>query len=122
MREKGFSLVELMIAVAIMGILAGVAYPSYTRHVIESRRADAQRVMVEYMQSLERYFTVNGSYANGGNCGVNLPTNPSMYALACAVNGGVATVTATSSGAQSTDGNLTLSTSGAKTPSDKWKM
>lgn len=121
MREQGFSLVELMISVAIMGILASVAYPAYNRYVIESRRVDAQRTMVEYMQSLERHFTANGTYANGAACGGTAPANPAMYTLGCALNGGVATITATATGGQATDGNLTLNSTGAKTPASKWK-
>lgn len=122
MREQGFSLVELMISVAIMGILASIAYPAYNRYVIESRRVDAQRAMVEYMQSLERHFTGSGSYANGAACGGTAPPNPAMYTLGCAVNAGVATITATATGGQATDGDLTLNSTGAKTPASKWKM
>lgn len=122
MREEGFSLVELMISVAIMGILASIAYPAYNRYVIESRRVDAQRAMVEYMQSLERHFTANGSYANGAVCGGTAPANPAMYTLGCVLNAGVATITATANGGQATDGDLTLNSTGAKTPASKWKM
>lgn len=124
--SKGFSLIELMVAVAVIGILIKVAYPSYTDYVVQSRRTDAQRSMVEYMQALERYFTANGRYANsaGTACGISTaPSTPSMYSLSCAVvAGGGVTITATASSAQSTDGDLTLSSTGAKTPSNKWKF
>lgn len=60
----GFTLVELMIVVAIVGILAGVAYPSYQESVARSRRADAKAVLMENAQHMERYFTQNNTYLN----------------------------------------------------------
>lgn len=127
MKEKGVTLIELIIVVAIIGLLGKVAYPAYVQYLVESRRADAQRSMVEYMQSLERYFTANGRYATaaaGATCGGTAPGNPNMYTLSCAVGtgDGVATITATATSAQSGDGDLTLSSTGAKGPSGKWKF
>lgn len=59
----GFTLIELLIAVAIVGILASMAYPSYTEHVRSGRRADAQGALYGLQQALERYFTTNSSFA-----------------------------------------------------------
>jgi type IV pilus assembly protein PilE len=63
-RNQGFTLIELMITVAILGILAAIAYPSYTVHVQKSRRADAQVALMEIAQRQESYFLRNYSYAN----------------------------------------------------------
>ena len=52
---KGFSLIELMIAVAIVGILAGIAYPSYQESVRDSRRADAKGALLGFANSMERF-------------------------------------------------------------------
>lgn len=63
---SGFTLIEVMIVVAIVGILAAVAYPSYQQHVRSSRRADAQAALSELAQFMERRFTENNGYDLGG--------------------------------------------------------
>lgn len=60
--EAGFSLLELMIVVAIIGILASIAYPSYQEQVADGRRVDAQANLLALAQHLERHYTENGSY------------------------------------------------------------
>jgi type IV pilus assembly protein PilE len=62
-RPRGFTLIELMITVAIVGILAAIAYPSYQEHIRKARRADAQAVLLELAQFMERYYTMNNTYA-----------------------------------------------------------
>lgn len=59
---RGFTLVELLITVAILGILAAVAVPSYMNHVNQSRRADAKTGLMQAAQTMERNYTANGCY------------------------------------------------------------
>ena len=60
----GFSLIELLIAVALVGILAGIAYPAYTSHVQRAHRAEARAVLLEAAQYMERYYSAKTSYAS----------------------------------------------------------
>ncbi|NMQ20262.1 prepilin-type N-terminal cleavage/methylation domain-containing protein [Candidatus Competibacter phosphatis] len=59
---KGFTLIELMIVVAVIAILAAIAYPSYQDSVRKSRRADAKGVLQEASQWMERFYTENNRY------------------------------------------------------------
>lgn len=60
--QPGFTLIELMIVVAIVAILAAIAYPSYQDSVRKSRRADAKAVLLEAAQWMERFYTENNRY------------------------------------------------------------
>lgn len=80
---KGFTLIELMITVAIIGILAGIAYPSYQDSVRKSRRADAKAELLGLANAMERHFTETNSYL--GAAGTNaIPANtgaPRIYSI-----------------------------------------
>ena len=62
-KQKGLTLVELMVVVAVMAVIASIAYPLYTNQVQKTRRADAKVALHEIALAQERYFTVNGEYA-----------------------------------------------------------
>jgi type IV pilus assembly protein PilE len=64
--SRGFTLVELMVTVAIVGILASIAWPSYEQSVMHGRRTDAIQTMTYYRQALERCYAQNFSYLNAG--------------------------------------------------------
>ncbi|WP_286816547.1 type IV pilin protein [Marinobacter sp. UBA3607] len=76
--NQGFTLIEVMIVVAIVGILAAVAYPSYQEHVKASRRAEAQSALMGLAAAMERHFTANNTYKGAGPSGGDTGA-PSIY-------------------------------------------
>ena len=121
-RLKGFTLIELMIVVAVVAILAAIAYPSFQDQIRKSRRAQAKADLVEYAALAERFHTTNNTYA-----GFALPSNRSPreaggvahYTLALnpAATQSAFTITATAATAsQQADrcGNLSLNQAGVK--------
>lgn len=125
--ERGFTLIELMIVVAVVGILAAIAYPSYQEHVRKSRRADAKAVLVEAAQYMERVYTEKFDYQEGSPLPEVLNKSPSdsdpnaarFYNISF-VSGTLSanefTLQAVPIGAQSDDrcGTLTLTHTGQK--------
>lgn len=69
---KGFTLIEVMITVAIVSILAAIAYPSYVEHVFRSRRADAKATLLELAQTMERNYLVSTTYKAKDGQGNNI--------------------------------------------------
>lgn len=68
---RGFTLVELMIVVAIMAILVTIAYPSYKQHMMKARRADAEGALLGFANAMERYFTEKGTYTGAAAGGAS---------------------------------------------------
>ena len=64
--ERGFTIIELMIALAIVAVLVGVAVPTYQDSVRKSRRGQAKADLAEAAQAMERFYTLNNSYVGGG--------------------------------------------------------
>ncbi|THF65890.1 prepilin-type N-terminal cleavage/methylation domain-containing protein [Pseudothauera nasutitermitis] len=121
-RSRGFTLIEVMIVVVIVGILASIAYPSYQQHVLKTRRALATGCLLELSQFMERYYTTNMSYA-----GAALPNTScrgdlgNFYTFQFAANQPTATtylINAVPQGAQQRDtlcGTLGLNHTGTRT-------
>jgi type IV pilus assembly protein PilE len=116
-----------MITVAIVAILASVAYPSYQQYVIRSNRAAAQTTMLDIANRQQQFLLVNRAYANKATLeasGYVLPreiTGRYTYDIVLGT-GAVPTyqIVFTATGTQVRDGNLTLNNAGVKTPVDKW--
>ncbi len=138
--QRGFTLIEVMIVVAIVGILAAIAYPSYMEHIRKGNRADAEASLMQLSQFMERYYTGTGRYSKTAGQ-TDVPDNPAPpyptgtnYTFTITVgNAGTsytATATPNSSGVMANDkcGNLTLTNTGLKsqtgagaTTADCWR-
>jgi type IV pilus assembly protein PilE len=79
----GFTLLEVMIVVAIVGVLAAIAYPAYTEYMTRSRIIQATTGMSDFRVKMEQYYQDNRTYANGGNCGVPDPPASGYFGFSC---------------------------------------
>lgn len=141
-KKAGFTLIEMMITVAIIAILASIALPNYQQYIIRSNRAAAQAAMMDIANREQQLLLANrayGDYATITAGGFALPSDVSgRYGVTTPViytdrilNASCELVTDTSavpkfvimftaSGPQASDGNLYLSNTGMKCPANKW--
>lgn len=118
---SGFTLIELMITVAIVGILAAVAVPSYTGYIKRGNRSEATAALLEAQQFMERYYAANNRYSTTANGNPALPARlqtigKGTYTLDVAATVNSYTLTATPSGSMVSDkcGALTITNTGVK--------
>ena len=119
-RQSGFTLVELVIVMAIVAILAAVAFPAYQEQVRKGNRAAAQSEMMDIANRQQQFFLANRSYADSlDGLSYALPDEVSeRYEPAIDVENDATpptfAITFTAKGSQASDGNLTLDSEGVK--------
>jgi len=111
---RGFTMIELMIVVAVIGILAAVAYPSYLNQAQKTRRADGMSSLLQAVQVAERFFTQNNTYAAAVT---DRASGEGHYNLTFAGDATTFTITATPVGDQAADpcGTLSINQANVKT-------
>ncbi len=113
-KSNGFTIVELLIAVTIIGVLAAIAIPNYQRYVSQANRVDATTELMRIAAEQEKYYLQNNTYAteallapfiSGVSSAANLATQNDYYDIAITDNGGyqsgfIVTATAKNDGPQ----------------------
>lgn len=89
-KQIGFSLIELLVVVAIAGIIAAFAYPSYLDQVRATKRSDCSGALVSLGSAMERFYTVNSTYQGAAAGGANTGA-PAVFSAQCPVDGGAQT-------------------------------
>lgn len=128
--SSGFTLIELMVVVAIIAIIASIAIPSYSKYIVASHRTEAQAAMLNLAQYLESKYNASFDYppASSIPSGLISPADISNYytfSVSITSSSQSYTINATPTAAQrdSTCGTLTLKEDGTKTPTTSgcWK-
>lgn len=96
--QRGFTLIELMVTVAVLAILSAVALPVYSSYVQRARVPVALDSLSAYLTRMEQRYQDVGNYANNGNCAVALPV-AGDFTITCAISDGGQGFTATATGA-----------------------
>lgn len=126
-RAAGFTLIELMVCVAIVGILAAIAYPAYGKYLKKSNRAAAESHLMDLAQAEAQFMADSRSYAGSvADLGMTTPDAvASKYTISIAASDGPPasfkiTAKPVTGSSQDGDGELTIDQAGNRTPGDKW--
>ncbi|WP_028101201.1 type IV pilin protein [Pseudoduganella violaceinigra] len=125
--HRGFTLIEVMATVAIVGLLLAIALPSYSRYVLRGNRAAAQEYLLELAQREQQFLADARVYKNTLS-DLNIPTPPAVsrfYTVTIDTSDGPPptfkiTATPVAGSKQVSDGNLSIDQAGGKLPADKW--
>ncbi len=115
--QRGFTLIELMIVLVIIGIVASIAYPSYTRYVQKSVRTDAHAGLMQAASELERCYTRTYAYSD---CAISEFSPENNYEIGESISGSGYLLTASTTQNDGCEGDITLSSSGERLPNDCW--
>ena len=114
-KSSGFTLIELMIVVVIIGIIAAIAMPNYTDYLIRGKIPDAASGLSNKVVAMEQYFQDNRTYAGGPGCTADTTTSK-LFDFDCSVAGTVTVFTLRATGKASMAGfTYTVNQAGAKT-------
>ncbi|WP_249977506.1 type IV pilin protein [Vreelandella olivaria] len=119
-RQCGFTLIELLIAVVIIGIIAGIAYPSYNRYVERSLRTDAKAGLLQAAAELERCYSRRYTYADCTITTISPDGNYTMATVTGSSDDGGFLVTATTTRQDGCAEDLSLNARGERLPEACW--
>jgi type IV pilus assembly protein PilE len=108
-KASGFTLVEIVIAAAVVSILAAMAYPNFKAHLATSRRSDAQGALIGMAAAMERYYTANNTYVGA------VPGTTLNYSATVPVSGGTPTYNLSVSSATATTYTIQAAPTGTQT-------
>lgn len=130
-RTRGFTLVELMVTVAVVAILAAIALPSFEQYLIRASRSAAKSFMLDVANKQEQYlldartYLAVANHAGFTNLGLAVPDEVSRFYNVSVTGASSTTYTIQAvpiaGTRQAADGTLTLNQAGVKTPADKWE-
>ena len=120
-KNKGITLIELMIVVVVVAILSSIAIPAYQDHVTRAKRSEAKAALLDVANRMEKFLYTNNNYTGATLGGLNVATivAPGNYTLALATTANTYTITASPNGSftDSKCGNLIYNQAGVKTAS-----
>ncbi len=129
--QKGFTLIELMIVVSVIGVLMTLAYPSYSSHMQKVRRHDARDALLQLAENQEKQYLINRTYSNTfADISPGKTTSPNdMYNLSVVSDGATFTVTAVAVAGAGQSGDpvcggavaITLTNAGVRAPIACWQ-